>query len=769
MKSINDKLLLLKESQLVNAPIAHPIFFRINNNDQRKSFEKLLGVPGIIVSDFLITQIEELIKIKTPSIKYTDQELKAQALKHIEPLTIEEYGVWVYYPWSNRLVHIPDEEEFIEIRTSRNQYKITKEERDELRTKCIGVVGLSVGQSVALTLAMERICGELRLADFDTLELTNLNRIRTGVHNLGIPKVIAVAREIFEIDPFFKVKCFLDGLQEENMDTFFLDGGKLDLLIEESDGLDIKVLSRFKARELKIPVLMETSDRCMVDVERFDLEPNRSILHGLVDHLDIETLKGLKTNEDKIPYLLDILGLDNCSIRIKASMLEIDQTINTWPQLASSVTMGGGISADVSRRILLGHYKDSGRYHIDIEELICDKKPNYFLTPETPTFDYTDVEGLSAKFKVTIDDNQVRLSKEEFTKIVEAAILAPSGGNSQPWKWVLKNNSLLLFYDFDAEPTFLGYGNTANILSLGASMENAVLQAKKMGLDSKVIAYPDKTIKQLVAQVKFYQEHKSEPKLAALIEAVGYRNTNRNIVERPEIENEKLLQLINVAKEMPGAELRVFTSEKELNDIADIIGEIEIIRLLEKAGQSDFAEEIGWTKRENEKRHDGVDIRTVDLTNSEVAGMKIAANAEVIALIKKWKGGGAFKKLTKKSIDSSAAVCILSMSEQSLTDYFNGGRILERIWLTANAIGLAFQPISASIFLYTRLMAGKGENISEEGQKKLWDLRPKFENIFKIKEGQADILIFRLTIADTPEVKSLRRPLETAFKIIENE
>lgn len=67
---------------------------------------------------------------------------------------------------------------------------------------------------------MERICGELRLADFDLLELTNLNRIRTGVHNLGLAKVYSVAREIAEIDPFLKVVCFPQGLSEDNLDEF---------------------------------------------------------------------------------------------------------------------------------------------------------------------------------------------------------------------------------------------------------------------------------------------------------------------------------------------------------------------------------------------------------------------------------------------------------------------------------------------------------------------------------------------------------------------
>ena len=97
---------------------------------------------------------------------------------------MEEFGIWIYYPWCQKLVHTLNEKEFIELRTSRNKYKITEEEREVLSLKTIGVIGLSVGQSVSLTLAMERGFGELRIADFDELELTNLNRLRSGIYNL---------------------------------------------------------------------------------------------------------------------------------------------------------------------------------------------------------------------------------------------------------------------------------------------------------------------------------------------------------------------------------------------------------------------------------------------------------------------------------------------------------------------------------------------------------------------------------------------------------
>ncbi|PZR83342.1 MAG: hypothetical protein DLM68_14425, partial [Hyphomicrobiales bacterium] len=152
---------------------------------------------------------------------------------------------------------------------------------------------------------------------------------------------------------------------------FFLDGGKLDLLIDECDDLTMKILMRRRASELGIPVVMDTSDRGMIDIERFDLHPDLPIFHGLIEDLDPDKLRGL-SNEDKVPYVLKIVGEKTFSSRKIASLMEIGQTIKTWPQLASSVVLGGGITTDVGRRILLGQLCCSGRYFVDLDQLISD-------------------------------------------------------------------------------------------------------------------------------------------------------------------------------------------------------------------------------------------------------------------------------------------------------------------------------------------------------------------------------------------------------------
>jgi hypothetical protein len=204
----------------------YPVFYRLSDSVEKEQFNKLLKEkPHLFVFDELQSQLEELIKSRNPKIVFKKEQLTKAAQEYMGQKVWSEYGVWVYYPWANRIVHILDEEEFVLVRTNRNQYKITNEERELLSKKKIGVIGLSIGQSVAITMAMERIFGELRIADFDILELSNMNRIRTGTGNLCISKVVLVAREIAEIDPFLKVTCYKEGLSEDNINDFFQKEG----------------------------------------------------------------------------------------------------------------------------------------------------------------------------------------------------------------------------------------------------------------------------------------------------------------------------------------------------------------------------------------------------------------------------------------------------------------------------------------------------------------------------------------------------------------
>lgn len=345
-----------------------PRIFNPKEERDRQEMEELKKDSSVRIIDSIESQIRELFKLRDPENFGSYQDLPAKIHNYLGE-NPSEYGVWVYYPWKHSLVHIVGEVEFIELRTNRNLYKITAEEQRLLSTKTIGVVGLSVGNSVALTLAMERIGGHFILADFDHLEVSNLNRIRSGLPDLDIQKTVIAARQITEIDPFLNVTIFSEGLTQENMDAFLNPEKGMDLLVEVCDSIHLKVKSRLKARQLKIPVVMDTNDRGMVDIERFDLEPNRPIFHGLVDEEKLASLEKLEA-EEMLKVVSQIISVENVSERLKKSMPEIGKTITSWPQLASGVSLGGAISANVSRRILLNHFRNSGRFYVDLDQTI---------------------------------------------------------------------------------------------------------------------------------------------------------------------------------------------------------------------------------------------------------------------------------------------------------------------------------------------------------------------------------------------------------------
>jgi molybdopterin/thiamine biosynthesis adenylyltransferase/nitroreductase len=763
MGSLNAHLTLKKED-LNN--IYAPLFFRLDNEADKEAFNGLIDTePGIKLLDEMEGQLRELIKCINPSRPIPPDQYPDLIQKHLKRQEMNDYGVWVYYPWNNNLIHLLDEEEFVEVRTNRNRYKITRQEQETLRKKKIGIVGLSVGQSIALTLAMERTCGELRLADFDVAELSNLNRIRTGLHNMGTKKTIIAAREIAEIDPYIKVKIFNDGLHAGNMDAFFTEGGKLDLFVEVCDGLDIKIQSRFKARELHIPVVMDTNDRGMLDVERFDLDPSRPVLHGLVGDLDPQKLTSL-TNEEKIPIVLQMASAQNVSKRGKASMVEVGQSISTWPQVASSVVLGGAVTTDVARRVLLGQFKDSGRYYVDLDQIIGDKDATKReATRQNPYHPLVkdELKKIVENIAAQNDTKSVTLTAEQLKDIVNAGIAAPSTGNDQPWKWYYHNNVLYMFHDMYRSFSFGDYKNIASNLTFGAVYENVTLAAHKLRLEVSAQVYPLGYSESLVfsfvfsgGEIKNAEAHKYDE----LVNYIYSRNTNRNLAPYKKIEDNVLAELKAAAESVNTAQLQWLTEPEKISEAGRIIGAFDKMRILNREGHNDFvAREMRWTAADAESTKDGIDIHTLGLNTSQLAALEVIKDYEVIDFIKDVKGGNVLQAATMRSVNLASAIGLITLPGKSPEQYIAGGRSLERLWLAAEKAGLALHPVISPLYFFPRL-DGEDQSLSAEEMAEISLLRKQFVALFGLQEGLAEVFLFKLSYAEKPATRALRIPVE---------
>lgn len=272
---------------------------------------------------------------------------------------------WVCFPWNCKTVKISPEDEYYRQRTDRNRNLITPEEQIKFRNCKIGIAGLSVGSAILETLVLSGGPKKIKLADPDTVEISNLNRMKATLINLGQNKTEVAARRAWEIDPFADIELWTDGIKEESLDDFMTG---LDIFIDEMDNLRLKVLSRLVCRRLKVAVLMATDlgDKVMLDIERFDHESERPIFHGSVN-LNPEDLKEV-SKDDWHKIASQIMGSENMPKRLTESVL--NKSLNGAPQLGSTAALAGAAATYAVRQIACDYDMPSGRYFIDLEKLI---------------------------------------------------------------------------------------------------------------------------------------------------------------------------------------------------------------------------------------------------------------------------------------------------------------------------------------------------------------------------------------------------------------
>ncbi len=744
-----------------------PVLYDMAKEDDVRELEIFISSNNkqINVYNSIESQVLELYKIDHPRDKPSKKQLAEYWQNWLRENDPNYFGTWVYYPWNHNLIHLLPEKDFVRLRTSRNQYKIHPEEQAILQSKKIGLIGLSVGQSVALTLSMERVYGTLRIADFDYLELSNLNRIRTGLANLELPKSTAVAREIAEIDPFLKIEVYPDGITEENLDEFIGSGeDKLDLLIEECDALDIKIKSRLAARKAGIPVIMDTSDRGMMDIERFDLEPERELMHGMVTEDRAESVDQW-TAKERLALVMDMVGAQNISSRLKASLLEVEESLTTWPQLASSVVLGGALSTVVARRILLGQSVDSGRYYLDLDKHFIQKLETDFSSKrEAPDeLSFKECEAMLDSKALVPEKGALALDDQQVNDIVQNACLAATGGNTQPWKWIWKDNMLALFHDQHFSTSFLDYRHRGSYIGFGGAMDNLEQRARALGFQAKRLYQLKDFGERLVAVYSFHNQESEPAPFQIYGDRLANRMTNRYRAEQYKPLEDRFKLEIGEALDNSGFKMTWVEDQERMEKLSQIIGRIERQRILDPWGHRDFIHEARWTKEQAEQTRNGVDLRTIELSEADKVGFKLIQDGNAIAQLREWDMGNALIKMSTDSMKDISALALLHCDDHSAKAMVEGGKWVNRIWLYLNNQGVSYQPVSPATFMFARLERDD-VSTSDYLRQELSALRGEYLQLLGLENKVNDLFLCRLFYAREPEVKSLRKPVSDVYK-----
>ncbi|APE36999.1 hypothetical protein BOX37_27180 [Nocardia mangyaensis] len=636
---------------------------------------------------------------------------------------------WVYYPWRSALLAVVGAQGFNAIRLDRNRNKLTVAEQRRLRGRTIGVIGQSSGHEIAYVAALEGICGRLRLADADIVELSNLNRIPGGLFDIGLNKCVVTARRIAELDPYLPVEVFRAGVDDDSIDEF-LQG--LSVLVEACDSLDVKIAAREAARRHRVPVLMETNDRGLLDVERFDLEPDRRPFHGLLGDVDVAALRGLATR-DKAPHVMRILDATQLSPRFAASLAEIDESVTTWPQLAGEVALGAATIATALRRIGLDQPLPSGRVRVDLERALDELAEPLVADP---------LSGVPPVLAV-----EPSTSVERILHSIERA---PSGGNAQPWAVRVDGEVVHISLDPDRSSA-MDIGFRGSAVALGAAMHNARVAAAAVGLlgSSEIVLGGESPV-----SVTLRLGSGTDPDLAADYPHMLGRETNRSLGTGAPLAPDVLDTLARAAA-ADGARVYAVADETGIAEVADLLAEADRVRYLTDHLHTEM---FGELRQPDEDLRTGLDVRSLELTADEQAKMRIGARADVMAYLRDWSGGRALGEYLRDRVLSSAAVIAIGFpANEGLAGYVKGGSAVERVWIAAQKLGLAVQPVSP-VFLYAR-NADDLRDVSAAFTDTLASVHKRFSALMRIPGHEQVALVLRLSYAPAPTVRSARLPV----------
>jgi hypothetical protein len=378
----------LRLAQSERKPVvwSNPTEFDLANKDARDELNNRFRVGEIkSVFDPLTNIANDLYEYENPDKK--DDEARKEAFVGDIVRQGSEYGSWFLFPWSGELVRYPSVEEHRALRTSRNRDLITKDEQRTLYNSTLAVFGLSVGSKVVESLVESGIGGKIVIGDPDSIDPSNLNRLRGGLPSVGRKKVDHAAIQISELDPYIEQIHFKDGVTRQNLQILEAIGP--DIVFDEVDDLSMKATLRKFGEKTHTPIVMATDlgDRSLIDVERYDQEQPK-LFNGRLKPLEVDLLSnGAMSAEESRKLTAKIVGMRHVTTRMIESVMQIGETLPGMPQLGTTAAIGGAHAAIVAREIILGRQMSSGRY-------VSSPKKNLNLEPQASA-----LQGLKTALK----------------------------------------------------------------------------------------------------------------------------------------------------------------------------------------------------------------------------------------------------------------------------------------------------------------------------------------------------------------------------------
>lgn len=337
--------------------------------------------------------------------------------------------------------------------------------------------------------------------------------------------------------------------------------------------------------------------------------------------------------------------------------------------------------------------------------------------------------------------------------ILETAVYAASGDNSQPWRFSLRGNRLRIWNLPDRDLPFYNFRQSGSYVAHGGLIENILLGAKHEGWKTVVRLFPGE--ENLVAEIDF---EKSEPEPQLLWGFVKDRHTNRTPYDNTPLSDEEMRAILDVQKVISETRVLLRVSPNERQKLGAAVAANETIALEVPELHRDFFAHIVWTEKEEREKKSGLYLKTMELplplqwifrVVRHPLGVRIA---NLLGFSKVAALGNA------KLYATGGAIGIITTPKNTPEDFIAAGRALQRVWLEVTRLGLHMQPLAGLLFLIERMRAGEDAGLLESHREMMRAADKTIRDVFGLDSAVTVPLLFRIGRGAQASARSSRMP-----------
>ncbi len=265
--------------------------------------------------------------------------------------------------------------------------------------------------------------------------------------------------------------------------------------------------------------------------------------------------------------------------------------------------------------------------------------------------------------------------KTDFIQIASYASKAPSGHNTQPWKFHITDSTITVLPNLDVALPVVDRNNRELFISLGCAVENLCIAASYFGYTNHIIECSiEAIILELTKNALTIED--------SLFHQIEKRQTNRNIYNGNKISDGILQQLQSIPKENGIQFYFTEINTPFANTITQYIMKGNEIQMADIAFKNELLSWMRFNKKQVEATHNGLSY----LVFGNPPLPRILARPIVSLFLKP----NAQNKSDRKKIDSSSHFVVCATQRDTIEEWINLGRTLQRFLLKVTEIGISY-------------------------------------------------------------------------------